>query len=315
MSKAPFWPVATDALIADTMHLSTEEFGAYMRLMIAQWRSNGNPLPNDEDRLARMAGLSGRAWKRVRSVIADFFTISDAGWSQKRVEKDFVEIIGKIEKNRLNGSNGGKAKALKYNNEGLANATNSPDVSPQQNTSETPTNQNQNQNQNQKEKEPPSLRSGGTPANEPEIPDSSPPKPKTKTARGTRWPSEAVVPDDWLQEAGMKRAERGLPAIDLRFEAERFANYWAARAGPGAVKVDWRRTWLNWITDDSKGRNGNANGCSGNGQKPIRGHQAFLAGGILALAESEENSRQCERHEDSSKPGIGDIPLAVLGPR
>lgn len=126
MSKAPIWPVATDALIADTTHLSTEEFGAYVLLMIAQWRSNGAPLPADESRLSRMARLSQRAWERARPVLVELFEVDADGWRQKRVEKDLVGVIEKIEANRANGSLGGKAKILKLHNPALANATNSP---------------------------------------------------------------------------------------------------------------------------------------------------------------------------------------------
>ncbi len=126
MSKAPIWPVATDALIADTTHLTTEEFGAYMLLMMAQWRSNGEPLPPDEKRLSRIARLNPRAWERSRDVLAALFDIGADGWRQKRVTKDLVEVIEKIEANRANGSRGGKAKALKNNDAALANATNSP---------------------------------------------------------------------------------------------------------------------------------------------------------------------------------------------
>ncbi len=153
MSKAPFWPVATDALIADTMHLTTEEFGAYVKLMIAQWRSGGNPLPNDDSRLSRMAGLTPRTWQKIRATMSDFFEISDDGWSQKRVEKDFASVIDKITKNRTNGSRGGRAKSLKNNKLVLANATISPEYSLEENVSETPTNHNYNHNHNHKEED------------------------------------------------------------------------------------------------------------------------------------------------------------------
>ena len=81
MSKAPIWPVATDALVADTTHLSAEEFGAYTLLMFAQWRSNGAKLPADETKLAQIARLSPRAWRRMRPVLAELFEISADGWS------------------------------------------------------------------------------------------------------------------------------------------------------------------------------------------------------------------------------------------
>ena len=126
MTKAPYWPVATDALIADTTHLTAEEFGAYVLLMMAQWRSGGEPLPADEKRLAMMCRLTGKSWAKVREAIAPLFEISDAGWSQKRVAKDHLTVSEKIDKNKHSGSLGGKAKALKNKEAGVANATNSP---------------------------------------------------------------------------------------------------------------------------------------------------------------------------------------------
>jgi uncharacterized protein YdaU (DUF1376 family) len=39
MSQAPSMPVFTDALLGDTMRLSTEEFGAYCLLLFVTWRN------------------------------------------------------------------------------------------------------------------------------------------------------------------------------------------------------------------------------------------------------------------------------------
>jgi hypothetical protein len=75
-------------------------------------------------------------------------------------------------------------------------------------------------------------------------------------SRGTRWPSEAVVSEEWIEEAAKKRDEMGLCAIDMRYEAERFQNYWAAKSGGAAAKVDWKKTWMNWATDKEKTDNG-----------------------------------------------------------
>jgi len=46
---------------------------------------------------------------------------------------------------------------------------------------------------------------------------------------------------------------------DVRREAEKFADYWHAKAGKEARKLDWYLTWKNWIRradDYSKGRPG-----------------------------------------------------------
>lgn len=68
----------------------------------------------------------------------------------------------------------------------------------------------------------------------------------TKTPRATRWPPDAVVPDDWLELGRRRREQNGLPEIDLRLQATLFANYWAAKAGGSAAKNDWQKTWVNW---------------------------------------------------------------------
>jgi hypothetical protein len=66
----------------------------------------------------------------------------------------------------------------------------------------------------------------------------------------TRWPPDAVVADDWKYQAAEKRAQRGLPAIDIDTEADRFVN-WAVNA-PDRVglKVDWYRAWENWVLSE-----------------------------------------------------------------
>jgi len=37
------------------------------------------------------------------------------------------------------------------------------------------------------------------------------------------------------------------PYVDLEAEHRKFCDYWAAKAGSGATKVDWNATWRNWI--------------------------------------------------------------------
>jgi hypothetical protein len=37
------------------------------------------------------------------------------------------------------------------------------------------------------------------------------------------------------------------PNTDTRLETEKFINYWTARSGKDATKLDWSATWRNWI--------------------------------------------------------------------
>jgi hypothetical protein len=66
-----------------------------------------------------------------------------------------------------------------------------------------------------------------------------------KTLRGRRWGSGEVVPIEWVQEGRAYRELAKLPPADLETAALEFANYWASRSGRDALKLDWRRTWLN----------------------------------------------------------------------
>lgn len=55
--------------IADTMHLSTEQHGAYFRLLMFIHANGG--LPDDEPGLARVAGVSPFKWRRMRPIVME----------------------------------------------------------------------------------------------------------------------------------------------------------------------------------------------------------------------------------------------------
>lgn len=71
----------------------------------------------------------------------------------------------------------------------------------------------------------------------------------TGTRRGERLPDDFTPPKDWIDWAcEMRRWE---PA-DAREECEIFANYWQSRSGQGAVKLDWKKTWQNWVRNSHR---------------------------------------------------------------
>jgi hypothetical protein len=51
---------------------------------------------------------------------------------------------------------------------------------------------------------------------------------------------------------------RGLLAEQVEVESEKFKNYWAAKTGQGATKLDWDATWRNWIISTVERFNGTA---------------------------------------------------------
>jgi hypothetical protein len=56
------------------------------------------------------------------------------------------------------------------------------------------------------------------------------------------------IPDDFKPTADMvKWARERCPNVDGRRETEKFINYWTAKSGQAATKLDWVRTWQNWM--------------------------------------------------------------------
>lgn len=80
---------------------------------------------------------------------------------------------------------------------------------------------------------------------------------REKRARGSRLPLEWEPLDADLEYA----KARGFRLIDAKTEALKFRNYWTAKAGAGGIKLDWSRTWQNWILN-SHPQNGAQNGTS-----------------------------------------------------
>lgn len=70
-----------------------------------------------------------------------------------------------------------------------------------------------------------------------DAPPAAAPKP-----RATRLADDWRLPDDWRVEAKTER-----PDVDVVLEAKKFADYWHAKAGKDACKLDWRATWRNWV--------------------------------------------------------------------
>lgn len=122
MTNAPFMQLYVADYLADTQHLTTEQHGAYLLLLMTMWRNAGS-LPNDEKKLARIAHVSLKRWHIIAGDVMAFFDISDGRITQKRLSEELQKAVSKSEKRKTSGSLGGKAKSLKNNEQGLANAS------------------------------------------------------------------------------------------------------------------------------------------------------------------------------------------------
>ena len=108
-------PLWTDAYLADTLHLTTMQHGAYLLLLMVSWRNNGR-LPDDDKRLARYTKMSGQQWARNRSVIMEFWTLKNGEWFNKR-QLDELDSVRRISKAR---SDAARSKPLKRLNRDTA---------------------------------------------------------------------------------------------------------------------------------------------------------------------------------------------------
>lgn len=123
MSKTPFMPLWVGDFLAKTQDLDAKEVGAYMLLLMSMWTRDGR-LPNDSKKLQRVARV-GRDWPKVWASIERYFDVDGDTITNDRLLQELHKVDTKRAVNAQAGSLGGKAKALKYKEWGLANATHS----------------------------------------------------------------------------------------------------------------------------------------------------------------------------------------------
>jgi hypothetical protein len=72
---------------------------------------------------------------------------------------------------------------------------------------------------------------------------------KSGTSPGAEKPKRASrLPDGWYPPKTVAdELHARFPHVDLRTQHELFCNYWQGKGGREATKVDWVKTWRNWI--------------------------------------------------------------------
>lgn len=128
--SSPFMQLYVADYLGDTRHLTTEQHGAYLLLLMTMWRSDG-VLSSDPSKLARIAGLTVAKWKRISDDILAFFTPCEGGFTQGRLAAELTIADEKSEKRSRSGRAGGRAKALKDKKLAVANAMPLPCHSPE----------------------------------------------------------------------------------------------------------------------------------------------------------------------------------------
>ena len=118
MAEFPSLPLWTDAVLGDTRNLNTEQFGAYMLMLIVAWRAPDNTLPADDKQLASITGLSKSKWLRSKDLLIKFWTEEDGRLRQKKLDKVKNSVRENAQKNKANAD----ARWLKNKETGNATA-------------------------------------------------------------------------------------------------------------------------------------------------------------------------------------------------
>lgn len=178
--KPDAWmPLYIGETIADTAHLTTRQFGAYLRLRMAAWRRGGH-LPGHAEQLRALTGLDPDAWRDDWPVIAGLFTVDDAGVRDPALEARYAHAVDRY------------AKRVASSAAGVAARVGKPPGAPNDVPNGTP---NGGQNQNQNHKKP-----------------KSPLVPRTATRFDVFWAAYPKVGRKGKAEARKKWEARGLDA-------------------------------------------------------------------------------------------------------
>lgn len=218
MAQFPALPLWTDSFIADTTHLTAEETGGYLMLLMCAWRRPDCDLPDDEVLLQRWSRIDARRWAKVRDRIMSFWTLSNGRWTQKRLVKEHEFVSHR----RAIKSDNAKAKWLKNKEAGDAVAlrngceTDAPTPTP------TPI------------YNPPTPRNRGS---------------DRKTVIQSDWtPSSA---DRSYSEAHWSEwsSRTGLQSPDLEEQTERFRDHHLSKS---SRMSDWSAAWRTWTRNTVK---------------------------------------------------------------
>lgn len=134
MADYPALPLWTDRYFADTRHLSRDEHGAYLLLLMEAWRRPRCSLPDDDVLLARLTCSTPDEWAALKSTVMAFWSLDGRSkeWTQKALskERDFLSNQRKSQKGRI---------AKRWNNKEKADTGAIPERYPADTPTPTPT--------------------------------------------------------------------------------------------------------------------------------------------------------------------------------
>lgn len=119
--KVDTWmPLLVDKYLGDTTHLTTEQHGAYLLLLMAMWKRDG-VLPAEDQQLWSIARMQPARWRASKPVLMEFFrpTEDGSGLTQKRLAE---ELERSKEHTNRRAAAGSRGASKRWQKDGNANA-------------------------------------------------------------------------------------------------------------------------------------------------------------------------------------------------
>jgi len=102
MAALPYIQLYIADYLADTMHLSATEHGAYLLLIMNYWQT-GKPLLNDDDILSKITRTDKDEWDAIKDIIKKFFKKNGKHLVHPRIENDLKKVLDKSNKASMAG--------------------------------------------------------------------------------------------------------------------------------------------------------------------------------------------------------------------
>ncbi|WP_395055209.1 YdaU family protein [Polaromonas sp.] len=216
VQKVDAWmPLWIGAYLADTTHLSRDQHGGYLLLLIAYWRNRG-PLIDQGERLSNICKATPAEWRRLRPLLVEFFEERDGTWVHGRADKELAAAGLRKAAATSKAKAAAEARWGKTSEHPRGSAPSMPQALPKDMLKDCPT------------PSPTELRS------------EKPTADAVVKKRRTTFPVEFAP-----NEAGLSAAI-GLP---LAQELEAFRNHHTAK---GSLMLDWQAAWRTWAGNARK---------------------------------------------------------------
>lgn len=235
-----YYPFNVGDYSAATAHLRPLE-DCFYRRMLDRYYQTEKPLAGDFEKLCRILRAVTRHDKAaVLAVSSEFFILTSRGYEQKRCDEEISKFKDSNAVSRENGRKGGRPPK---------NLDKSIDVETRRVSVENP----------ELTQEEPSSK--GNQETEPRTKNQEPLEAAPQAAeKAKRLPPDWVMPHEYHVEALRIAAEKKRPGVDIQGESDKFRDYWHAKSGKDATKLDWLATWRNWIRTACERHGGNGSG-------------------------------------------------------